>query len=106
MDPSIKAGPRDELLVRLFLALRGCGLALGIAELIAAREALAGGLGGEGEEGLGRLLRLLWCSSADQNAELDTYLHRLLEEQPDASAAPPPPGCWCGSNGRATPSPG
>jgi len=87
MDP----GAREDLLVRLFLGLRGCGLALGIAELIAAREALAGGLGGGGEDGLGWLLRLLWCRSAAQNAELDTLLHRLMEERQESGAPPPDP---------------
>jgi len=105
MDP----GVRDDLLLRLFRQLRAGGLNLGIAELLAARQAVAdacsgariGASLGVGEEGLGRLLRLLWCTSQAQSAELDELLHRLLVELegaqrpepaplPPAEPAPPP----------------
>jgi uncharacterized protein len=91
MDP----GVRDELLLRLFRQLRADGLCLGIAELLAARQALAAGLGGDGETALRRLLRLLWCTSQAQNDELDDLLHRLLLEleEPGAHAPEPLPPC-------------
>lgn len=82
---------RDDLLLPLFQHMRASGLALGIAELLAARQAFAAGLGGVGEEGLGRLLRPLWCSSAAQNAELDALLHRLVLQQEQAHEQPPEP---------------
>jgi uncharacterized protein len=119
MNASTGPSSREELLLRLFQQLRASGLTLGIAELLAARRALAAGLGGIDEDGLGRLLRPLWCHSAAQNAELDALLNRLWNQADDAAdtaadaerrpdsppPVPPPPESQAERLQHASPSP-
>jgi uncharacterized protein with von Willebrand factor type A (vWA) domain len=73
----------EQLLLELFRRARRGGIPLGVAELLAARDALEAGFGGD-EQALRRLLRLLWCSSPAQAAELEGYIDRALE-QPTAA---------------------
>ncbi len=83
--------PRTDLLLDLFLHLRGAGLPLGFAELLAARRALDTGRAGADDDSFKRLLRLLWCKSPSENAALDGQADTLLARQRAAAPAPPAP---------------
>lgn len=78
--------PSDQRLITLFQQLRAAGLPLGIQELLAAQRAITAGYGAEPDtatddplqsDALKRLLKLLWCSNAGQNAELERQWDNL-----------------------------
>ena len=91
----------EHILLDVFHRLHRSGFSLGIGELLAAFQAVAGGWGAEGTEDLRDVLRLLWCHSLQEIAEFEEMYDAALAEstrlaeQPgpekSPSAIPPPP---------------
>lgn len=91
-DPPPPAFDGYALGLELFVRLHRSGLNLGIAEVMALRDAVSGGWGAGGPDDLAAVARLLWCSSRQEQAEFDLQWQSLSaylagHDQP----APPPP---------------
>jgi uncharacterized protein len=67
----------QDLITRAFIRLRQSGFQLGVGELLAAQEAIAGGFG-ETEEELAQTLKILWCHSPSQQSQFDPIWQSLI----------------------------
>ena len=65
-----------DLITRAFIRLRQKGFKLGVGELFAAQQALAGGFG-ETREALAETLKILWCSSPSQQSQFEPIWQSL-----------------------------
>lgn len=67
-----------DLLTETFTRLRRAGLNLGVAELLAAYQAVEGGWGRDDPGELAAVAKLIWCNSRQDEAEFDLHWERLL----------------------------
>lgn len=89
---------QPDLITRAFITLRQKGFKLGVGELFAAQEALAGGFG-ETRGALAETLKILWCSSPSQQSQFDPIWQSLqvssttksLEKNPKQEPITPTP---------------
>ena len=92
-DPPAAEFDAYALALELFVRLHRSGFNLGIAEVMALRDAVAGGWGAGDPDDLAAVARLLWCSSRQEQAEFDLQWQSLsayLAEH-DQQAPPPAP---------------
>jgi uncharacterized protein len=75
----------QDLITRAFISLRQSGFKLGVGELLAAREAVAGEFG-ETKEELAQTLKILWCHSRSQQSQFDPIWESL-----EVTPTPKPP---------------
>ncbi len=67
-----------RIVLALFAYRRRAGLNLGVSELLAALDAVAGGWGVEDDADLHAMLELLWCKSAEDSRELGVQWENVL----------------------------
>jgi uncharacterized protein with von Willebrand factor type A (vWA) domain len=67
-----------DLLTETFTHLRRAGLNLGVAELLAAYQAVEGGWGRDDPAEVAAVAKLIWCNSHQDEAEFDLHWERLL----------------------------
>lgn len=67
----------QDLITRAFIRLRQSGFQLGVGELLAAKQAIAGGFG-ETDEELAQTLKILWCYSRSQQSQFDPIWKEVL----------------------------
>lgn len=80
----------QDLITRAFMSLRQSGFKLGVGELLAARETVAGGFG-ETEEELAQTLKVLWCHSRSQQTQFDPIWQSLQVTPTPKSPEKTPP---------------
>ncbi len=86
-----------QIVMALFARRRRAGLNLGVGELLAALDAVAGGWGGADEAELHTMLELLWCKSAEEIREFGVQWESVIaylaqhKESPPAPEPPPEP---------------
>jgi uncharacterized protein len=66
----------QDLITRVFINLRQSGFQLGVGELLAAIQAVAGGFGETPEE-LAETLKILWCHSPSEQSQFDPIWQSL-----------------------------
>jgi hypothetical protein len=74
----MNADERRQIVLALFARRRRAGLALGVGELLAALDAIAGGWGAKSDEALKQVIQLLWCKSAEERREFDVVWEAVL----------------------------
>ncbi|AKG20137.1 VWA containing CoxE family protein [Calothrix sp. 336/3] len=89
-NPEQNIPPIDpqELTIRTFISLRSKNFKLGVGELLAAKEAIAGGFGQTPAE-LAETLKILWCHNRSQQEQFEPIWSSVIASIPVPQQNPP-----------------